>query len=37
VQPEGLGKFIKTFHLVVSRTRDLPACNIAAVTEVVFG
>jgi hypothetical protein len=29
VQPEGLDKLIKIFHIIGSRTRDLPACNIA--------
>jgi hypothetical protein len=29
VRPEGLGKLIKIFHLIGSRNRDLPVCNIA--------
>jgi hypothetical protein len=29
VRPEGLGKLIKIVHLLGSRTRDLPVCNIA--------
>jgi hypothetical protein len=29
VRPEGLGKLIKIIHRIVSRTRDLPVCNIA--------
>jgi hypothetical protein len=32
VQPEGLGKLIKIIHLIGSRTRDLPVCNIALTT-----
>jgi hypothetical protein len=27
-QPEGLGKLEKSFHLIGSQTRDLPACSI---------
>jgi hypothetical protein len=27
VRPEGLGKLIKVFHFIGSRTRDLSACN----------
>jgi hypothetical protein len=26
--PEGLGKLIKIIHLIGSRTRNLPVCNI---------
>jgi hypothetical protein len=29
VRPEGFGKLIKIIHLIESRTRDLPVCNIA--------
>jgi hypothetical protein len=29
VRLEGLGKLIKIFPLIGSRTRDLPVCNIA--------
>jgi hypothetical protein len=29
VRPEGLGKLITIFHLIGSRTRDLPTCSIA--------
>jgi hypothetical protein len=29
VRPEGLGNLIKIIHLIGSRTRDLPVCNIA--------
>jgi hypothetical protein len=29
MRPEGLGNLIKIFHLIGSRTRDLPVCNIA--------
>jgi hypothetical protein len=29
VRPEGLSKLIKIIHLIGSRTRDLPVCNIA--------
>jgi hypothetical protein len=28
VRPEGLGKLINIIHLIGSRTRDLPVCNI---------
>jgi hypothetical protein len=28
VRPEGLGNLIKIIHLIGSRTRDLPVCNI---------
>jgi hypothetical protein len=33
VRPKGLGKLIKIFHLIGSRTRDLPVCNIALFTN----
>jgi hypothetical protein len=29
MRPEGLGNLIKIIHLIGSRTRDLPVCNIA--------
>jgi hypothetical protein len=29
MRPEGLGKLIKVIHLIGSRTRDVPVCNIA--------
>jgi hypothetical protein len=29
VRLEGLGELIKIIHLIGSRTRDLPVCNIA--------
>jgi hypothetical protein len=35
VGSEGLGKLIKIIHLIGSRTRDLPVCNIT-VTQVVI-
>jgi hypothetical protein len=34
VQPQGLRKLITIIHLIGSRTRDLPVCNIADKEEL---
>jgi hypothetical protein len=36
VRPEGLGKLKKFFHLIGSRTRDLPACSIVRQLSTYF-
>jgi hypothetical protein len=34
VRLEGLGNLIKVIHLIGSRTRDLPVCNVALERKV---